>query len=273
MLSLKVQTALHIITAKYTFEELLKLLDNPITQEDVVLSQVANDGDFWRAITINYYGRIKVDRRLDILPENWKAHAMASYLNYVSIYTLVTPIDASSGALVLRYHGAEDDPSKGDIARAFRFAEGYRGHIQVHVFGLRPRPGSLGYAIRSGFDDEDHRNAVFICQEESQLPIIFQRMVDALAVTMLRFYQRNLEILLSGTRILDVIFNESPTLNDLTKLLLKFLSLAPLNWNLDPLKFSSYDHSTIRTRTLRAHKADNQVLFAMSITIAELVFP
>ena len=106
------------------------------------------------------------------------------------------------------------------------------------------------------FNGDGHRCVTFVCQEESQLAVIFDQMVTSLA-----FYQRNLAELPTGTMILDLTFNEPPTIEVLKAVVLRFLNIPHLNWNLTPLRFSTYAKSLIRRRRLRCYSPTNETIF------------
>lgn len=271
-LSLKVRAALNL-TSKLSFEEVFSMVGNPQDQLAQLLSEVANDELFWRSIAIRYFSHDILYRRMDVLPDEWKDYAVGLYSKCESCYTLITPIGSSQGDLILLYHGSVKGDSRRDIMLQYELPENHQRNFHFTLHGSQPKIGSLGYGISSFFARKDYRCSVYVCREKSQIPEMFDRMINSLAVRILDYYDRHRDIFVDGCQILDVTFNEEPTIGVLKAIILKWLSLPHLEWNLDRTKFSSYEKSTTRSRRLRGYSPDMVTLFELDITIVELIFP
>lgn len=271
---LKSQVALLLINKRqYRLDELLEKLKHPVTEEEFLLSAVANDsacGDLWREIANIYLPVGMTVDRLDIPIDCYKLHVESREI--LSLYAFVgRPRDNEMiiGKPVLIHQGSKE-VNKYELVRNFRLSDPEDLiYSSFQLYGLSPTTGTLGYSISYDFTEKNWRKSrIMLCSDYSQIAIVYDRVLSCLAEEVVKTCEAEFLRGLSQMKIFRTIFDQIPLLEEIKQILNSLLCSR-----INPCDFASDGDYYHQIKILRGTNPKTEVVyFCVHMTVVQLKF-
>lgn len=275
-LSLKVTVAMAIIKHNnWRLNNLLISVHQPRNDEDFLISQTANQDDFWMQVAKAYLPQLLILSRLDIKFFDWKTH-LELYETYLhSGYTFVgQPIPHTSqvhGRPVLIYTGKSPFKRRRVPMEDFDPMDPQDVvYLEFYIRGLAPSPGAIGFVIKVESLCSSDQSDVFLCQNTDQLPLAFDRLLDMISTSVMYlcqgiFVRKRIKLI----RLAGKNFNMPPSIEEIKIVLNKHF-----NTTVKMVEFADTGELQLITRAIVAVNPldHNQEYLRLYVTLAQLRF-